>query len=201
MYLYGAGGHAKVVMDILRANGIEPVALVDDGKAPGHMCGVPVVSPAPGQSPMIITVGNCSARRRIAGEVSAEFATAVHPSAVLSPSATLGEGTVVMQGAVVQAGAEIGRHCIVNTGASVDHECRIADFVHVAPGCVVSGDVSIGEGTWLGVGSTVIQGVRIGAGCMIGAGSVVVSDIPDNSLAYGVPCRVVRNLVNDNTDQ
>jgi len=120
------------------------------------------------------------------------FATAIHPSAIVSPSAKIGEGTVVMAGAIINAEATIGKHCIVNTGASIDHECVIEDYCHIAPGVNVSGDTHIGEGTWVGVGSCIIQGIHIGKNCFIGAGSVVVKDIPDNVVAYGNPCRVVR---------
>ena len=127
-----------------------------------------------------------------------EFATAIHPSAIISPSAKIGEGTVVMAGAVINADTVIGKHCIVNTGATVDHDCVIGDYCHIAPGANVSGGTHIGEGTWIGVGACVIQCLNIGKDCMIGAGSVVVKDIPDSVTAYGNPCRVKTNINKDN---
>lgn len=193
MFLYGASGHAKVILDILAANGVDVEAIVDDNTDASNLHGIPIIHSADGCSPMIISIGNCEVRKRIAERLSCEFGRAVHPSAVISPSAKVEAGTVVMQGAIIQADAYVGHHCIINTRASVDHECHIGNYVHIAPGCTLSGNVKVGSGTWIGVGSTVIQGIRIGRNCMIGAGSVIVRDLPDNVVAYGCPCRVIKN--------
>ncbi|MDO4462430.1 MAG: acetyltransferase [Bacteroidia bacterium] len=197
MYLYGASGHAKVIMDILHANNIEVTGLVDDNPNLNEFCGMEVRHDASGLSPIIISIGDCRIRKMIVNNLChskggrPEFPTAIHPSAIISQHATIGEGTVVMQGAIVQTGAKIGNHCIINTKASIDHDCVIDDFVHVAPGCTFSGNVHIGEGTWVGIGTTIIQGVTIGKNCFIGAGSVVTGDLPDGCKAYGVPCRII----------
>lgn len=194
MYLYGASGHAKVIMDILQANNIHIDALVDDNQNVNEIAGVPVLHCSEGLSPFIISIGNCQIRRVIAERLRCNFVKAIHPSAIVSSSASIGEGTVVMQGAIIQTEVKIGKHCIINTKASIDHECIIDDYVHVAPGCTISGDVHIGEGTWIGVGTTIIQGIHVGKDCFIGAGSVIVNDIPDNSKAYGVPCKVIETM-------
>lgn len=190
MYLYGASGHAKVIMDIINAQGDKVEGMVDDNPNLNEVCGVPVLHDATGLEPFIVSIGNCKIRKMIAEKLNCKFATAIHPSAVISPSAEIGEGSVVMAGAVINAEAKIGRHCIINTNASIDHECVIGDYCHIAPGCTISGDVHVGEGTWIGVGTTIIQGIRVGKNCYIGAGSVIVKDIPDNCKAYGVPCRI-----------
>lgn len=192
----GAGGHAKVVIDVARKAGLEPAVVYDAAPRCDQFCGVKVL-PEPGDAagvrgPLFIAVGSNAARRNLATKYSASgFPVLVHPSAVVAGSAEIGEGTVVMAGAVVQPEAVVGRHCIINTGASVDHDCRIADFVHVSPHATLCGGVSVGEGSWIGAGATVIQCVRIGAGCMIGAGATVVCDIPDGATALGTPARVV----------
>ena len=178
MYLYGASGHAKVIIDIIRAQGGIVEGLVDDNPNLKELGGISVLHDSVGLSPFIISIGNCKIRKMIAERLDCEFTTAIHPSAIISPTATIGEGTVIMQGAIIQ------------TKASVDHECVIGDYVHIAPGCTISGDVYVGEGTWIGVGTTIIQGIRIGKNCFIGAGSVIVKNIPDNSKAYGVPCKI-----------
>lgn len=192
MYIYGASGHAKVVIDILEACGRQIDGLVDDNPDIKKLSGYLVGRESPENAEIIIAIGNCTTRRKVA-EKSGRLAApaAVHPSAIISPKASIGDGTVVMQGAVVQADAKIGRHCIINTKASIDHECIIGDYVHIAPGCTLSGDVKVGAGSWIGAGATVIQGITIGKDCYIGAGSVVVRDIPDGVKAYGVPCRIV----------
>ncbi|MCQ2202249.1 MAG: acetyltransferase [Bacteroidales bacterium] len=197
MYLYGASGHAKVIMDILRANNIQVKGLVDDDTKLTELSGLPVCHDATGLSPMIVSIGDCKLRRMVVERLCHEntekpvFPVVAHPSAIISPTATIGEGSVVMQGAIIQTEAKIGKHCIINTRASIDHECMIEDYVHVAPGCTFSGNVHVGSGSWIGIGTTIIQGVKIGKNCFIGAGSVVTTDIPDGCKAYGVPCKII----------
>ena len=100
-----------------------------------------------------------------------------------------------MHGSIIQSDTIIGRHCIINTKASIDHECVINDFVHISPGSVLCGNVIVGEGTWIGAGSIIIPGVKIGKNSIIGAGSVVVKDLPDGVVAYGNPCKVIRENI------
>ena len=201
MYLFGASGHGKVIKDILNANGIKVEAFVDDNPNVNECGGRLVLHDAMGLSPMIVSIGVNRIRKMIVERLRAnnsaiEFATAIHPSAVISPSAKIGEGTVVMAGAVVNADAVIGNHCIVNTGATVDHDCVVEDYCHVAPGANVSGGTHIGEGTWIGVGACVIQCLNIGKWSFIGAGSVVVKDVSDGVVAYGNPCKVIHENEN-----
>lgn len=193
--LFGASGHAKVVMDIIEAQGDEVRCLYDDNPDRDEINGRQVFKSTDKsvEGPLIVSIGSCKFHKRIAERYSdLEFAIAIHPKSVISEYATIGEGSVVMPGAIINADATIGKHCIINTKASVDHECRIGDYVHIAPGATLSGDVNIGECSWIGVGSCVKQGIKIGKNCIIGAGSVVVKDIPDNVVAYGNPCRVIK---------
>lgn len=203
-YLFGASGHGKVVKEILNANGVKVEAFIDDNRAVNECAGRKVLHEYDGLSPVIVSIGVNRIRKIVVEKLIAkaltngtklEFATAIHPSAVVSPSAKIGEGTVVMAGAVINADAVIGKHCIINTGATVDHECVIGDYCHIAPGVNISGATHIGEGTWVGVGASVIQCLNIGQNCMIGAGSIVVKDIPDNVVAYGNPCKAIRENV------
>ncbi len=191
MYLYGAGGHAKVIIDILRAEGKSVEALVDDNPDLTELYGLDVVHESKGLSPLIISIGNNAVRKKIAEKHGCAFACAVHPRATVSPSAVIGEGSVVMAGASINAEATIGRHCIINTNASVDHECLIGDYVHISPNAALCGNVEVGEGTHIGAGATVIPGVRIGRWCTIGAGATVVKDLPDGVTAVGTPARII----------
>ncbi len=192
MYLYGASGHAKVIIDILNACGIVIDGLVDDNKEQTDLLGYPVYHEVKDRSPFIISIGNNEIRKRIAERLKVKFGTAVHPSAIISSSVTIKEGTVVMQGAIVQSCTRIGKHCIINTGASVDHECIIDDFVHVSPHCTLCGNVHVGEGCWIGAGTTVIPGIQIGEKATVAAGSVVIKDVPANAVVAGVPAKVLR---------
>lgn len=194
MILYGASGHCKVVIDIVEAGGKSIDFIVDDDVRIKTLLGYDVVRDIGVYDEAIITIGACNIRKRIVDRIHVgKYATAIHPSAIISPRAEIGEGSVVMQGAIIQSSAIVGQHCIVNTGASVGHDVVVADFVHIASHATVTGGVNIGECTWIGAGTVIKQGIRIGKNCMIGAGSVVVKDIPDNVVAYGNPCRVVKS--------
>lgn len=193
IYLYGAGGHAKVVLDILEAQGRPVMGIIDDNPELTNFMGKEVIHTSPKDIPLIVSIGSNDIRRKIVEKLSSgtSFHTAIHPDAILSSHAVIAEGTVVMQGAILQSCAKVGKHCIINTGASVDHDCIIGDFVHVSPHATLCGNVSVGENSWIGAGAIVIPGIRIGKNCVIGAGSVVCKDMPDHVKAYGNPCKIV----------
>lgn len=192
--LLGAGGHAKVLIDALERVGIQIVALTDadrsrwgeklfDRRIEG---GDEWVLEQPASTIRLVNaVGSVDreslARRRALFEkfsgLGYRFAQVVHPSAVVSSRAVLGEGVQVMAGAVVQADAQIGANSIINTRASVDHDCNLGMHVHVAPGAILSGSVSVGDGAHIGTGAVIKQGVRIGPGALIGAGTILLRDV------------------------
>jgi len=119
------------------------------------------------------------------------FATVIHPSAIISHKVVLGEGVQIMAGAVIQSFVRIDDNTIINTSASVDHDCYIGQHCHIAPGCVLSGGILIGEETHIGTGTKIIQNVTIGKNVIVGAGSLVLRDIKDNRKVYGSPAEEV----------
>ena len=201
--LLGAGSHARVVLDILRAAGwpVEVAALVDAcperGAAPQEVEGFPVLTRFPEDVPEGVTgavpaVGENALRRRLsrqAREAGLALMSALHPAAVVSGKVLLGEGAVICPGAVIVTGATLGDGVIVNTGATVDHDCRLGDFCHIAPGAHLAGRVEVGERAWVGIGASVKQGIRIGADALVGAGAAVVEDVPEGATVLGVPAR------------
>lgn len=197
MYLYGASGHAKVIIDILRANNEIVEALFDDNEMIHHLLNYPVLHSSETRGPLIISIGDNSVRRKIAEKLNVDFCSAFHPSSIISERAEIGEGTVVMQGAIIQSCVNVGKHCIINTGASVDHDCKIEDYVHISPHATLCGNVTVGEGTWIGAGTVVIPGVKIGKWCTVGAGSVVTKNLPDNVLAVGNRCKIIKTYNNE----
>jgi len=205
----GAGGHAKVMVDTLRAAGeYEVVALLDaSSKAWGtRVLDVPVTGDdgtlaewrERGVRHAFVGVGGAAdtaPRRRLYELARAhgfEVVRVIHPSAVVSPMAELGTAATVLAAAVLNAGARLGVHVMLNTGAIVEHDCALGDHVHVATGARLNSGVVVGAGAHIGLGASVRQLVRIGAGSTVGAGAVVVADVPDGAVVAGVPARALR---------
>ncbi len=203
----GAGGHAKVILDILQCQReIEVAAFLDDDPQKLHrrFCGVPVIGPTGeiegGQSGLgvegiIVAIGNNAIRERFftrARQLGFLVPCAIHPSAVLAKSVETGEGVVVMAGAVVNPGTRIGHNVCINTRASVDHDNFLDDHCHVFPGATLAGWVHVGRYSYIGSGAVVNPGLRVGINSMIGSGAVVTRNVPDNVIVVGVPAKIAR---------
>lgn len=193
--LIGGSGHARVIIDCIRASGGEVFGILDDGIKVGTVImGVPVLGRTADYAQyrdhlFLIAIGNNAIRRKIAQTLMVCWATVVHPSAVVSAYATVEEGTVVMPRAVINACAHVGHHCIVNTGAIVEHDNILEDYVHVSPNASLGGTVTVGEGTHIGIGACVRNNVSICGGCTVGAGAAVVKNIAIPGIYAGVPAR------------
>ena len=203
--LIGAGGHGKVVLDIVQCQGKHrPIGFLDaDARLHGtRIGGVEVLgglnllhklrSKARGA---IVAIGDNRVRQQCAAEARSagfELATAIHPAAVVAGSATLGSNVVVAAGAIVCTDATVGDSTIINTGASVDHECFLGEAVHVAPGARLAGRVRVEKGAFIGLGAAVIQCLTIGPRAVVGAGAVVIRDVPPAATVVGCPARIVR---------
>jgi acetyltransferase EpsM len=197
MILFGASGHGKVIIDILELNGVREIKIWDDAPK-GALCGyyssLPDIENVNAHTPVIISIGDNTNRKKVVARFpkQTKYFTAVHPSAVISPRASVGDGTVVMANVSVNPDTSVGKHCIINTNASVDHDCMIGDYVHISPNVGLCGNVVVGEGSHIGAGSVVIPGKKIGKWCVIGAGSVIIDDVPDYSTVVGNPGRIIK---------
>lgn len=201
LWVIGAGGHAKVVIDTARSTGqFEVVGLLDDNEDRWgrQLLGAEVrgaasreVTSGFGIGLAVIAIGSNRARAEVAQRLDGlvTWASLVHPTAHLSPGVRIGEGSVAFAGAIVQPDSVIGRYVILNTACSVDHDVTIGDFVHIAPGVRLAGNVRVEVGALIGIGCSVAPGCTIGAWATIGAGSVVVHDIPPGVTAKGVPAK------------
>jgi UDP-perosamine 4-acetyltransferase len=202
----GAGGHAKVLINALQLCSIDILGITaPDPTLVGQIIlGVPVIGTDDelkkysAQEVHLVnglgSVGLPVARRRLYDafkKAGFEFATVVHPSAVVAPDVRVGEGAQIMAGAVLQPGICLGDNVIINTRASLDHDCHIGNHAHIAPGATLSGEVQAGVGVHVGTGASIIQGVKVGDGSLVGAGSVVLKDILAGVRAYGCPAKVV----------
>ncbi len=207
--MVGAGGHARVLQDVLSGLGFELSGFTaphpDDSQLADSLAtGAPIPwlgddealrSHNPRDIVLVNGVGSARAAA-LRDSVYSDFVTAGFSfltieslEAHVSPSATVLAGTQVLRGAVVNTDAFIDENCIINSGAIVEHHNHIGRSVHVAVGATLSGNVTVGAGTHIGANATVIQGITIGANCTIAAGAVVISDVPDNSTAVGVPAQ------------
>lgn len=205
--IIGAGGHGKVVLDILKSGDqYRAMGFVDaDPKLTGtRVCGLPVFGAVHLLSRLIrehrigaviIAIGDNRARASYAKAVDdarIRLINAIHKSAVISPTAVFGRNVVVAANAVVCTETKVGDFSIINTGATVDHECELGQAVHICPGAHLAGRVRVEDNAFVGLGANVIQCLRIGSGAIIGAGAVVLTDIPAGSTAVGVPARVIK---------
>lgn len=205
----GAGGHAKVVIEIVRALGEFELAGLLDPRPELHgsaVLGVRVLGPDglmgslydEGVKHAFIGLGSgheMGGRARLyeeARRAGFDVPTLVHPAATVSPSALLGPGATICAGAVVNAAATAGEDVLVNSAALVEHDCVLGDHVHVASGARLAGGVRVGDLVHVGLGASVNQGVSIGAGSVVGSGAVVIEDVPAGVVVAGVPARVLR---------
>lgn len=205
VYIVGAGGHAQVIADSFICAGEKNLFFVDQKsdskKRLGHYEVLSDVDFSnriknnPAKSQLIIGVGDNALREKIVTQKSAvlsDFVNAIHPSAVISQFAQLGSGIAIMPMASIGTNTKVGNHTIINTGALVDHDCIIEEFASLGPGCVLGGGVFIGHGSAIGIGAVIKHGIKIGKNVVIGAGANVTKDIPDDVVAYGNPCAVIR---------
>lgn len=199
VYIFGAGGHAKVVLDAFRSKQIEVTALIDPARAGDKLFDVPILGShsevqADGKRSFAVAIGDNQRRKSIFEEISQQGwqpISIVHASAVISPHAKIGEGTFVSAGAIINADAVIGANVIVNTGAVIEHDCVVGSHAHVAPQSVMGGASSIGEGTLFGLGSAMLPGKKVGGWVLVGAGSVIIRDVGDAVTVVGNPANTI----------
>ncbi len=203
--IVGAGGHGKVVLEMLRPKpDCEVVGLLDDdpAKSGSLVLGVPVLGGVglledlrERAETAVVALGENRLRREVfmrARSGGYQLARVIHPSAIVSPSARVGEGSVIMAGVVVNAEAVIGGNVILNTSCSVDHDCLVGDHSHIAPGAHLGGDIRIGEGALIGLGASILPGVTVGEWAVVGGGAVVTRAVSPRSRVAGVPARELK---------
>lgn len=201
--IIGAGGHAKVAFDVIRSSSeYTVVGFIDDDpkKKEQEFCGLPILGsvsdlvnePKNYADEIFIAIGDNKIRERIFIELKDQYKiiNAIHSSAIISETVSMGRGILIVAGVIINYDSQIGDGVIVNTGATIDHDNTIGDFVHIAPGVNLAGTVKIGKYSMVGIGSAIIENITIGENTTIGGGSVVIDDIPDNCIAFGNPAKV-----------
>lgn len=199
--IIGAGGHAKVIADIIYKSGDNLIGFLDDNlanKGKEIYLGKKVLGTTKdieiyNKNYFIIGIGNNSIRKKINNENNLKLYTAIHPSAIIAEDVKIGTGSVIMAGVVINPGTVIGKNCIINTCSSLDHDNLLEDYVHISPGAHLAGTVSVKEGTWICTGAIVKNNITIGKNNIIGAGGVVIKDIIEENATYiGVPARRIK---------
>lgn len=194
VFMIGAGGHAKVLLDCLKLN--EQVTVL--GMLDLHHEDE-IKKYSPSEIKLINGVGSIGVtdkRKNIFAKFKAagfHFLNVMHPTAYVGQDVVLGEGVQVITRSTIQPGCRIGNNVIINTHAAIDHDCKIGDHVHLAPGVICSGGVTIGSGTHVGSGAIILQGIQIGDNCLIAAGAVVTRDVDSASRVAGVPAKAIES--------
>lgn len=198
----GAGGHAKVIIDCLQSTSINILGFTNISNSIKDILNIPYLGDDsyiekynPQEILLALGIGSiksCKIRKHIFEKWKAKgfnFITVIHPSANISKSVTIGEGSQILMGVNIQTGVEIKSNCIINTSCSIDHDCIINSHSNLAPRTVLSGNVHIGSEVYIGVGATIIQNIKIESNSVVGAGAVVIRDVPSNNLALGLPAK------------
>ena len=193
--IIGAGGHAKVIADIVLKNGDKLLGFLDDNKI-GTVIGeysvigkIADATKYSNDAEFIIGIGSNSVRKSISESYDLKWYTVVHPSAQIGLDVSIGSGTCVMANAVINSSATVGNHCIINTSAVVEHDCRVSDFVHVSPGTILCGTVSVGDLCHIGAGTVVKNNINICEETVVGIGAGVVKNIEFSGTYIGVPAK------------
>ena len=197
LLVVGAGGHAKVVVDAARVAGFEIAGVIGSPGGRTELLGIPVTQDV-GEATadgFIVAIGDNARRATVFAEYlerGLSPVAVVHPSAVIADGVEVGAGTLVAAGVIVNVDAVIGRDAILNTGCTIDHDCVVGDHSLVGPGASMCGESRVGDGVLVGAGASITPTRSVGAWSVVGAGAAVVRDIPDRSVAAGVPARIIR---------
>ena len=191
--IYGKSGHGKVLADIALAKGFKEILWIDDDPKKEALSFLEFYE-FYYEVPVLLGIGDNHIRQKLFNSLKSKgfsLPSIVHPSAVISLSASIAEGSVIMPSVVINAGARIAKGCIINTACVIEHDCVISDFVHISPKASLAGNVKVSSFSHIGLGANIIQGINIGENTIIGAGATVINDVPSNVTAVGIPAKVL----------
>jgi len=207
--VFGSGGHAKVVVDIIEKEGKYQIeGLIDYSyNADRKISGYKIIGNDSSIKNLvkknqiyggIIAVADNAIRSKIRDKIvqsipQFKFINCIHPSSIIAKDVVIGDGNVFMAGTIINSSSIIKNNCIVNTNSSIDHDNVLNDFSCIAPNVALGGSVTIGRYTFVGIGSNVLPNINLGSNCIIGGGSLVCSDTKNNSLYYGSPAKFIRS--------
>lgn len=188
IYIYGLGGHGRVVADLAIGAGYNEITFLDDNGEIKYSKDLP-------KGDMIIAIGDCATRERLQRQAEADgfnLISLIHGSAVIASNARFGKGVVVLPNVTINSNAIIYDGAIINSSSVIEHDCIVGEFSHIASNATLCGGVNVGKRCWVGAGSVAVQNIKIKDDMTIGAGSVIVKDLLKGNTAYGNPCKVVK---------
>lgn len=200
-----AGGFSKEVIWLAKeTKSFQVVGVLDDKVASGTVIyGTTVIGAIDKASEyldtnFVIATGNPRVRKMLAAKLQSmgvtNFATLVHPQAILSETVKIGEGSIVCAGAVLTVDIQIGCHTIININSTIGHDCQIGNFCTIAPIVAISGNVTMGECVEVGTGASIRQGLLLEEGSMLGMGGVLTKPIPPNQIFVGNPAQFLKAI-------
>lgn len=194
-YIYGAGGHGKVVLDAMQKALISCMGFIDD-KETSKWMDLNIYRTSSlnlkGEIYLHIAVGNCHAREAIVTRLAqANYFSVNHPAATVAKTAQIGLGSFLAAHCIIAPDAQVGKHCIINHAAIVDHDCIVGDYSHIAPNSSLGGGVKVGKAVLIGAGAVVLPGIAIADYSVIGAGAIVTKNISANSTVVGNPAKPI----------
>lgn len=194
-YIYGAGGHGKVVWDAMQKSNLKCEGFIDD-QVLNQWMDLPVFASSflndLNNIELHIAIGSCKAREEVVNKFqNLKFVTIYHPNAIISSRAKIEAGTFIAAGSIIGPDAKVGKHSIINHHAVIDHDCSVEDFCHIAPHVSLGGGVKIGRSVLIGAGAIVLPGITIADYATVGAGSIVTNDIASGVTVVGSPARVI----------
>lgn len=199
--IIGAGGHAKVVADLILKTGNKLLGFLDDLSNVDQIFGFKILGNISKcleykDKKFIIAIGNNYIRKKISAEYDLKYISLIHPSACIGLGVSIDEGTAVLANCVINSGAKIGKHCIINTASIIEHDNLVENFAHVSPNACLGGNVQIGECTHIGIGATLKNNISICKDCIIGAGAVVIKNIDESGVYVNIPAKKIKDFFN-----
>ena len=194
-YIYGAGGHSKVVWDAMQKSNLKCEGFIDD-QVLNQWMDLPVFASSflrdINNIELHIAIGSCKAREEVVNKFqNLKFMSIYHPNVIISSRAKIETGTFLAAGSIIGPDAKVGKHSIINHHAVIDHDCSVGDFCHIAPHVSIGGGVKVGQGVLIGAGAIVLPGIKIANYVTVGAGSVVTNDIASGVTVVGNPARAI----------
>jgi UDP-N-acetylbacillosamine N-acetyltransferase len=198
LFVYGAGGHGKVVHDIAIRNGFSNIKFIDDDKNKKDVFGYEEFLSFYKDVPVALGIGNNRQRFNVFKKLlkdNINVITVIDPSSVIGTGVKIGKGVVIMPNVVINADTVISDGAILNSASVVEHDNFIGSFVHISPNSALAGGVMVGDFSHIGIGAVVLPNIKIGKNVVVGAGAVVTKEIEDMKKVAGVPAKEIKGSI------